>query len=511
MQYLEHAISQVEAQLASTGAYPVPGGNFNPPPKVARPWGDDSKAFHASHNPTDSAKELDKESFKVASATAFTSGIGIPASVLADLDGIPYKDALLLDTELPLPLSANQMKSNPLPHHIHGSDSSLQHRPEPLIPPLDMAKKLFEIYVQIIMPQNPCFFEDDIRSHFNAVYFPTGISPPDVSVFMISTVLAISTMTSKAYDQKKILFLGESLHQQALRHSKFLSLPSIRSLQGILLLLQLAELLPYTGNLWHLAGEAVSLTTELGLHQDPHESEGFDFKSLDLRRRIFWTVYCLERSTTVTSYRPFTMRDEHINVAFPSEYEDSSITPEGVLPGGRRSKVQFLNYVRFRQIQSEILSVQFFNKELQGQEYPQWVIGMEKRLVDWQQAALADVEKGPDWFSHALWQCYLMLHRPCPRNPTPTENSIAACFEAAFGLSSGSWELLKTGYLQYPFHNAHNGFEAATVILYGLRYHTMRIRDQYGSRRVIDLIHQLSGLFVSSTLAAKLPPCSPFE
>jgi hypothetical protein len=160
-----------------------------------------------------------------------------------------------------------------------------------------------------------------------------------------------------------------------------------------------------------------------------------------------------------------------------------------------------LNYVRFRQIQSEILSVQFFNKELQGQEYPQWVVGMEKRLVDWQQAALADVEKGPDWFSHALWQCYLMLHRPCPRNPAPTEHSIVTCFEAALGLSSGSWELLKTGYLQYPFHNAHNGFEAATVVLYGLRYHTMRIRDQYGSRRVIDLIHQLSGLFVSSTLA----------
>ena len=293
MQYLEHAISQVEAQLASTGAYPVPGRNFDQTPKAPRSWGDDAKTFQTSplpHNPTSNTKVLDENSFKVASATAFTSGIGIPASVLTDLDGIPYKDALLLDTELPLPLSANQIKSNPLPHHLHGSDSSIQHRPEPLIPPLDVAKTLFEIYVQNILPQNPCFFEDDIRSHFSAVYLQPRTPPPDVSVFMVSTVLAISTMTSKAYDQKKILSLGESLHQQALRHSKFLSLPSIRSLQGVLLLLQLAELLPYTGNLWHLAGEAVSLTTELGLHQDPHESEGFDFKSLDLRRRIFWTV-----------------------------------------------------------------------------------------------------------------------------------------------------------------------------------------------------------------------------
>jgi hypothetical protein len=144
----------------------------------------------------------------------------------------------------------------------------------------------------------------------------------------------------------------------------------------------------------------------------------------------------LERSTTVTSYRPFTLRDEDINVAFPSEFEDAVIRPEGLIPGGRRSVIQFLNYVRFRQIQSEILGVQFVNRALQGQEYSEWVFGMEKRLVNWQQAALADVEKGPDWFSHALWQCYLMLHRPCPRNPTPSENSIAACFHAALGLSS---------------------------------------------------------------------------
>ena len=293
VQYLEHAISQVEAQLASSGLYPLSSNSFAETPILTQPYGDDSKVFRASplpQNATCPTKVLDANSFKVASATAFTSGLGIPSSVLADLEGIPYKDALLLDTELPLPLSVDQIKSNPLPHHLHGSDTSMQHKLEPLIPPLDIAKALFEIYVKNILPQNPCFFEDDICAHFNAMYFQPGTIPPDISVFIISMVLAISTMTSKAYDQKKILSLGESLHQQALRHSKFLSLPTIRALQGILLLLQLAELLPYTGNLWHLAGEAVSLTTELGLHQDPHKFEGFDFKSLELRRRLLWTV-----------------------------------------------------------------------------------------------------------------------------------------------------------------------------------------------------------------------------
>ena len=72
---------------------------------------------------------------------------------------------------------------------------------------------------------------------------------------------------------------------------------------------------------------------------------------------------------------------------------------------------------------------------------------------------------------------------------------MMACVEAAMGLSKGSWELLQNGYLQYPFHNAHNGFEATTVVLYGLRYHTKMMHHRYGSQNVVELIYQLSGLF----------------
>jgi len=74
---------------------------------------------------------------------------------------------------------------------------------------------------------------------------------------------------------------------------------------------------------------------------------------------------------------------------------------------------------------------------------------------------------------------------------------MMACVEAAMGLSKGSWELLKTGYLTYPFHNAHNGFEATTVVLYGLKHHPRMMHERYGNHNVVDLISSLSSLFVS--------------
>ncbi len=207
----------------------------------------------------------------------------------------------------------------------------------------------------------------------------------------------------------------------------------------------------------------------------------------------------MERSITVTSHRPFTLKDEHINVGFPSEYEDCCIKPSGILPG-ERTKLQFLNYIRFRQIQSEILAVQFFDRVLPTSTYREWVTSVERQLVELRRRTMAsEPDKAPDWFHHAVWQCYLMLHRPCPRNLSPDEESIVICFEAAKGVSKGSLELLQTGYLQYPFHNAHNGFEAATVVLYGLRHHTLKLRERYGSKKVVELIQQLSGIFVSFT------------
>jgi len=112
----------------------------------------------------------------------------------------------------------------------------------------------------------------------------------------------------------------------------------------------------------------------------------------------------MERSITVTSHRRFILKDEHINTEFPSEFEDSHIKPEGVIPGGRRTKLQFLNYIRFRQIQSEILAVQFFDREVPFDTYGEWSVAVGRRLVDWQHDSLSQSEVAPDWFHHAVWQ-----------------------------------------------------------------------------------------------------------
>jgi len=282
VQFLERAIAQVEMELASSSTFT----SKSQVKSLDKAYGKTGQLLPNGLPIHPGSLGSNSVPYHSAVASARTSGLATPSTVLDDYQGIPYKSAMLLNTELPLPLTDKQRDSELSDQGPRG-ETGLR---DSVRLPLEVAKRLFEAFVEKILIQNPIFFEDDIRAHFDAVYDNAGIKPPDISIFMVSMVLAISTMTSRAYNFNKIVQLSESLHSEALKHCNFLGTPGIVALQGILLLMQFAELLPSTGSLWHLAGEAVSLALQLGLHRDPHAAADLDFVSLDLRRRVFWTV-----------------------------------------------------------------------------------------------------------------------------------------------------------------------------------------------------------------------------
>lgn len=210
----------------------------------------------------------------------------ISVPLIEDLSSLYYQSALFTSSELPLPIALHQTEAFISTHSLSSATEN--------VPPVpsEVAKVLLNIYLEKILPQYPIFFESDVRSHFQHVYpsSTTSEPPADESVFIVAIIMAISTLTSKAKDFNKIASLGESLHRTALSRCNFLRLPSIRTVQCILLLVQLAMLLPLTGNLWHLVREAMSLAIQLGLHQESPSNQIMNSVSTDLRRRVFWAV-----------------------------------------------------------------------------------------------------------------------------------------------------------------------------------------------------------------------------
>lgn len=136
-------------------------------------------------------------------------------------------------------------------------------------------------------------------------------------------------------EQEGRQYAPEAYHAAALPHLEvFLSTESkggVEELQAVLLLAGYALLRPVAPGLWYIVGVAVRLAVDLGLHfEDSNASakEGDSGASVDkemekfrgrrewirdLRRRLWWCTYSLDRLVSTCVGRPFGIQDEVVS------------------------------------------------------------------------------------------------------------------------------------------------------------------------------------------------------
>ena len=252
----------------------------------------------------------------------------------------------------------------------------------------------------------------------------------------------------------------------------------LEELQAVLLLAGFALLRPVAPGLWYIVGVAVRLGVDLGLHYEdgvgidntvPEDQasakqnameEGdaagaasgkIDAKERgrrewvrDLRRRLWWCVYSLDRLVSTCVGRPFGITDQVITTEFPSMLDDRYITKEGFLDPPEHSrkpsyKVVAYHYFRLRLLQSEILQVLQHRQAQQarasgtnqGNEYMHtklpspflanftsfrsWRVDIDRRLQEWKDSAPtqqdAGVQFSPLFLELNYWQAIIMLYR----------------------------------------------------------------------------------------------------
>ncbi|KAJ4295499.1 hypothetical protein N0V90_007512 [Kalmusia sp. IMI 367209] len=252
----------------------------------------------------------------------------------------------------------------------------------------------------------------------------------------------------------------------------------LEELQAVLLLAGFALLRPVAPGLWYIVGVAVRLGVDLGLHYEDGvgiDSSGSEDQNVgksevkeegdttagangkidakergrrqwvrDLRRRLWWCVYSLDRLVSTCVGRPFGITDQVITTEFPSMLDDRFITKEGFLDPlehQRRPtyKVVAHHYFRLRLLQSEILQVLQHrqaqqaraNGTNQGNEYMHtklpspflanfnsfrgWRVDIDRRLLEWKDSAPtqqdAGVQFSPLFLELNYWQAIIMLYR----------------------------------------------------------------------------------------------------
>lgn len=184
--------------------------------------------------------------------------------------------------------------------------------------PLALPKKAYaaqvcNVYFQVIHPQYPVIHETTFRGALDRMYNDDGMQPtnPDpYSCFQVYMVLAISSNILSCRAKRQIP--GESYCLSALQYLSRINVQnSLPGLQCMLLLTIFALHSPFMRlNVWYLNYQCVAAVLDLGLQRNITTSSAISLLDQEIRTRIFWTVFTLDRTIATMMGRPIGLRDE---------------------------------------------------------------------------------------------------------------------------------------------------------------------------------------------------------
>lgn len=246
----------------------------------------------------------------------------------------------------------------------------IQHLPH--LPPRHYAIQLVQRYLNTSYVFAPFISEASLMGSVHAVYGDSGRPANALDHWTLRMVLAISiaSVARSRHDsshQEALSFVSAALNVA----EDVLHPGSVSGLQAILLLTQYSLIDAEHFRSWHLVGIASRVLVDLGLHQDPSPDAKTARDVLDLRRRVFHSLYCMDRHISIACKQAFSLTDDSTSVALPcgpssAHGGDSPATGDIQQDIFLRSIQPFIYLCKIRQIQSS------FYQELNESSRQEW-------------------------------------------------------------------------------------------------------------------------------------------
>ncbi|KAF1990748.1 hypothetical protein K402DRAFT_323885 [Aulographum hederae CBS 113979] len=301
-----------------------------------------------------------------------------------------------------------------------------------VLPPRHEASPLIERALTTMLALLPIVEPASLYTSLAALYPEGGCKPTAFDNWLVRMILAIASL-ARSESRGDGSYLDAIGHvSAALEFSEQVLHPgSVQSIQALILLVVYATLDPHHFDSWTLIGAASRAMVDLGIHQDPSKSANMPKAKLEFRRRVFYCVYALDRSTSLVQTRAFSFSDDSAHVALPFSGE---ITTPKQGSGKARTWLQApetaLDLFRLRQIQSRWYTTLFQSGRAPWQDpYPKiWEIYQE--MTTWY-ANLSKTLAQPnqDYFELELLYSYVYILSPGPRCPRISDHAQRLIFE----------------------------------------------------------------------------------
>lgn len=189
------------------------------------------------------------------------------------------------------------------------------------LPPRTAISHLVDHYFENFHVLLPFFSETEFMSSLSRVY-QDGMAV-DISAFDMWCVRLVLAISSASMCQ----VMGDEHYNTALCHmgvamtlAEYVIHPgSMSGIQALLLLVQYSLVDPEYLDSWYIVGMTSRLLVDLGLHSEPAPETRMSKSALDLRRRIFYCTYALDRLVSMSLGFAFSFTDDSApNVLLPT-------------------------------------------------------------------------------------------------------------------------------------------------------------------------------------------------
>ncbi|KAJ1333786.1 proline utilization trans-activator [Microdochium nivale] len=302
--------------------------------------------------------------------------------------------------------------------------------PASTLPSRPIANRLVEVFQQRAQIFTPALHEESLAKMTDNVF--AGSKDPFQN-FVVRLVIAISMQKLDA----QYAGLADSYYLAAIGYFEDVVRPKdLKTLQCLVLVGQYSLLTPTRTAVYYVIGLATKICQQLGFADEKTIALGAgDPLTLDMRRRVSWSVRTMEYGLSQSMGRPcgFAKTDDNVDVKYFDVAKDVNITEKGILPGPPDvKKIIAIHFCKMRELQAEIRRV-LYSKKPSGPKddgHP-WFREFEERMSRWLEASPTDPVWCKAWFSGRLHTMVVTMHRPTPQCPRPSIRSAAKCFDSS--------------------------------------------------------------------------------
>lgn len=180
---------------------------------------------------------------------------------------------------------------------LAASNNEAVPKPRPFqLPQRAETTALVQYYLDNVFVLFPAFSETALFNALEAVYQVNGRPVTEFEYWLLYMVLAIASASQSRNSRDVQSTAGLAWVGRALRHADKVLIPGyVSQIQALVLLVQYSMLDPAHFDSWQLIGFACRAIVDLGFHQDPPKEQQTDKKNMEMRRKLYYCVYSLDR------------------------------------------------------------------------------------------------------------------------------------------------------------------------------------------------------------------------